>query len=565
MTYQLRQYQQAAIDATWAYLCNASGNPVIVVPTGGGKSLLCAELARGAIDNGLRVMVLAHRKELLEQNAEKIQALLPATSVGIYSAGLRSKDTDDAVIVAGIQSVYKRAFEFDARHLVIVDEAHLIPNAGAGMYRTFLDDMKVSNPKHRVVGLTATPYRLDCGLICGLNELFDAFSYEVQISQLIADGYLSPVVSRPVSEVDTSSLRHRGGEFIAGEVESLFESHVVEACNETINIANADQRKHVLIFCSGVQHASHVAEIIEGITSDEVGLVTGETLELERASTLDRFKRGQLRWLINVDVLTTGFDAPCIDCIAIMRATESPSLLAQMLGRGFRIAPEKESFLCLDFGGNLRRLGQIDDPDFGKVKPKKSSEELGDSPSKQCPACMETVHAGLRECDCCGFRFPPPETKHDPTADTDSAVLVSQVKPERWNVQEVTCGVHVKRGASEDAPKTFRMDYYCHKHGESDDGNLTGTTISEWVCVEHDGFARKKAEKWWFERTEIECPYTAEEAVAIQRGQGLADTIEITTKQDGKYRRIISAVLGDKPDFWEEQTSDTWEDEEAPF
>lgn len=563
MTYQLRPYQQEAIDATWSYLCHQTGHPVIVVPTGGGKSLLCAELARGAIENGLRVMVLAHRKELLEQNAEKIRALLPGVSVGIYSAGLGSKDTDDDVIVAGIQSVYKRAFEFDARHLIIVDESHLIPNAGSGMYRTFLDDMAVSNPKHRVVGLTATPYRLDCGLICGPNELFDAFSYEVQIGKLIADGYLSPVVNRPVVEVDTSSLHHRGGEFIASEAESLFDSHVVEACEETVQIANADNRQHNLIFCSGVQHAGHVAGIIAGMTGDDVGLVTGDSLPLERASTLDRFKRGDLRWLCNVDVLTTGFDAPCIDCLAIMRATESPALLAQMLGRGFRLSPGKTDFLVLDFGGNLRRLGQVDDPNFGKTKPKSCNGELGDAPQKKCPGCLELVFAGSRECGYCGFGFPPPEPKHDPTADTETAVLMSQVKPERWEVLEIACGVHTKRGADEHTPKTFRMDYVCKPFGDDSEGNLSTETISEWVCVEHDGFARKKAETWWEERSQLGCPYTADEAVEIQRGLGLADTIEITTKQEGKYRRIVSAVLGERPDCWEESTEDQWD--EAPF
>jgi DNA repair protein RadD len=565
MTYKLRDYQQAAIDATWSYLCNQTGHPVIVVPTGGGKSLLCAELARGATDNGLRVMVLAHRKELLEQNAEKIRALLPNVSVGIYSAGLRSKDTADDVIVAGIQSVYKRAFDFDARHLIIVDEAHLIPNSGSGMYRQFLDDMAISNPKHRVVGLTATPYRLDCGLICGPDELFDSFSYEVQIGKLIEDGFLSPVVNRPVNEVDTSELHHRGGEFINAEVESLFESHVVDACQETVAVAAFDHRKHCLIFCSGVQHASHVAELIEQMSGEPVGVITGDSLPLERAAILDAFKHGRLRWLINVDVLTTGFDAPCIDLIAIMRATESPALLAQMLGRGFRIAPGKTDFLVLDFGGNLRRLGQVDDPNFGKIKPKSSGGEPGDAPQKVCPACNKDVFAGSKSCEYCGFEFPPSETKHDPTADKHSAVLMSQVKPERWTVLEVTSSVHTKRGASEDDPKTFRVNYHCQPFGEDTNGNLTGETISEWVCVEHEGFARRKAMKWWQERTEIECPHTAEEAVEIQRGQGLADTIEITTKREGKYRRIVSAVLGEKPDYWEESESDTWEEVEAPF
>jgi DNA repair protein RadD len=565
MSYQLRPYQQAAIDATWSYLCNATGNPVIVAPTGAGKSLLCAELARGCIENGLRTIILAHRKELLEQNAAKIRQLMPGASVGVYSAGLKSSDTEHDIIVAGIQSVYKRAFEFDARHLVIVDEAHLIPSKDDGMYRQFLADMKVSNPKHRVAGLTATPYRLNSGLIYGNGEMFDAVSYQIEIADLISQGFLSSVTNRPVVEVDTTSLHHRGGEFIAGEVENLFERTVASACQETVDICNADNRQHVLIFCSGVQHATHVSELIAEMTGEQVGLVTGETLELERACTLDAFRCGELRWLCNVDVLTTGFDAPCIDCIPLMRATESPALLAQMLGRGFRLSPGKTDFLVLDFGGNLRRLGQIDDPEFGRVKKKLTGTMLDDAPHKTCPACLETVHAGVKECGYCGFAFPKPDPKHDPTADTETAVLAAQRKPTRWKVVGVISGVHTKKGSDYNDPKTFRMTYEIKPFDSEEEGNLTTETISEWVCVEHLGFARRKAEKWWAERSEIPCPRTAEEAVEIQRGQGLADTMAITTMPDGKYKKIVAYELGERPDCFESYDSDVFEDVEIPF
>ena len=559
---ELRDYQQAAIDATWSYLCHQQGNPVIVMPTGGGKSILAAKLAQDVIEQGLRVMILAHRKELLEQNADKIRQLIRGPSIGLYSAGLSKRNTEHDIIVAGIQSVFKRAFEFDERHLIIVDEAHLIPSSSDGMYRQFLADMQVSNPKHRVVGLTATPYRLGSGLIYGQGQLFDAVSHQVEISELIKQGFLSPVVTRPVNEVDTSGLHHRGGEFISGEAESLFENTVVEACKETVEICNADHRRHVLIFCSGVQHATHVAEIIEKMTGEDVGLVTGETLELERSSTLERFKAGHLRWLCNVDVLTTGFDAPCIDCIPLMRATESPALLAQMLGRGFRLSPGKSDFLVLDFGGNLRRLGQIDDPDFGKKGRASSSGGESDAPTKECPACREIVHASVRYCTVCNFAFPAPETTHDPTADKDSVVLASQRKPQRWEVLQVASGVHIKKGADENTPRTLRMDYTCREAGSEDEGNLSTEVISEWICLEHSGFAFKKAQRWWTDRTEIPLPDNIEEAVEIQRGQGLADTMEITTQKDGKYRRIVSYVLGEKPDCWESESD---EFEELPF
>src|SRR6056297_1842379 len=151
MSYELRDYQRIAVDSTWGYLCSLPGNPVIVAPTGAGKSLIIAELARGAAEHGRSVLVLAHRKELLVQNAEKIRALIPDVPVGIYSAGLRRRDTEEPVVLAGIQSVYGKAYDFGERHLILVDEAHLIPDSDAGMYSQFFADMRTSNPAHRTV------------------------------------------------------------------------------------------------------------------------------------------------------------------------------------------------------------------------------------------------------------------------------------------------------------------------------------------------------------------------------------------------------------------------------
>ena len=173
---QLRPYQQEAVEAVYEHLRTSDDNPCIVLPTGCGKGVIIAKIVHDAISlwNG-RVIILAHVKELLEQNAEKIKAFCHDIPIGIYSAGLNSRDTEENVIVAGIQSVYDKACELGPFDVVIIDEAHLISFEGDGMYRTFLKDMKVINPTFRVVGLTATPFRMKGGLICQeenfLNEV----------------------------------------------------------------------------------------------------------------------------------------------------------------------------------------------------------------------------------------------------------------------------------------------------------------------------------------------------------------------------------------------------------
>jgi DNA repair protein RadD len=557
--FQLREYQQRAVDSAWQYLCTRTGNPAISSPTGSGKSVYVAELARRAVkDFRGRVVVLQHRKELIEQNAEKVRAFLPDVSVGIYSAGLKSKDLESDVILAGIQSVYRKGLDLGQRHLVIVDEAHLVPASDDGMYQQFLSDLRMACPKYRMVGLTATPYRLENGLIYGHGKQFDDLCCEIGVAELINAGYLCPITSQPVTEVDTSGLKHRGGEFVRGTMESLFESHVTEAIDEIWDLVESTNRRSVLVFCSGVNHAEHAAEYLTQISGQECGVVTGDTLPIERAGILARFGAGDLRFVFNVDVLTTGFDAPRIDCIAALRATESAGLWAQMLGRGLRKHPSKEYCLVLDFGGNLQRHGPIDAPDYGKREKPKSGGS--DAPVKVCPNCQEECPLSARECSC-GFLFPAPKINHESTADSESAVLMEQLKPERWLVTGINWAIHTKVSGGETS-RTLRVDYQCEPE-DAIGGNLESKVISEWVCLEHEGFARTKAMKWWQARSLSPVPETIDEAITLHSCLAVADTTAITTKKEGKYYRIIKHELGELPEDWFVDDANNWE--EAPF
>ena len=357
-----RPYQQAAIDAVYEHLRTRDDNPCAVIPTAGGKTPVMATICRDAVLqwNG-RVLILAHVKELLEQTADKLRAVCPEVNFGIYSAGLKRRDTQNSVIVAGIQSVYRRACELDAFDLVLVDEAHLIPLEGDGMYRQFLADAKKVNPLLRVIGFTATPYRLKSGSICTPDGFLNQICYEIGVRELIHDGYLCPLVTKAGrSKADTTELHVRGGEFIADEVASLMDQDalVQAACAEIVEYTA--QRNACLIFASGVQHGEHIVETLEQRYGLSCGFVSGDTPTAERDETLARFKSAQLKYLCNVNVLTTGFDAPHIDCVALLRPTMSPGLYYQMVGRGFRLHPSKENCLVLDFGGNVLRHGPVD-------------------------------------------------------------------------------------------------------------------------------------------------------------------------------------------------------------
>lgn len=537
----LRDYQHAAVEAVYDHLRTRDDNPCVVIPTAGGKTPVIATICKDAVGRwGGRVLVLAHVKELLEQTADKLRAVCPEVPFGVYSAGLKRKDRTEPVIVAGIQSIWKKACDFDPFDLVIVDEAHLIPPEGDGMYRQFLDDARTVNPHLRVIGCTATPYRLKSGSICTPEGILNDVCYEVGVRELIVRGYLCPLVSKAgQTRFDTSGLHARGGEFVADEVEDLMnqEAPVRAACAE---IAEATQSRNAcLIFASGVRHGRHVAEVLQSEHGIACGFVCGDTEAGERDATLARFKAGELKYLCNVNVLTTGFDAPHIDCVALLRPTLSPGLYYQMVGRGFRLHPSKANCLVLDFGGNVLRHGPVD-----RIKVKTANRDgTGEAPAKECPECHALIPAAYAACPECGHEFPPPEKPtHDAKAST-AAVLSGQVTVETFPVHDVMFGVHTKRGAADDAPKSLRVDYKIGWHRWK----------SEWVCLEHGGFVRQKAVAWWTKRSREPVPATAAEAVAVANAGGLASTKSITVRSVSgeEYDRITDHELGPIPELLE--------------
>lgn len=495
----LRYYQQDAVNAVWRHLREKDTNPCVVMPTGSGKSWVIGQLAADAVKNwNGRVLCLAHVKELLEQNAEKIRAVCPDVKTGIYSAGLNSRQTAEPVIVGGIQSVYDKVSQLGAFDLVVIDEVHMVPPDGEGMYRTLLDNLLRLNPRTRVCGLTATPYRLKGGLICKPENLLNEVCYEIGLKEMINRGFLSRLVSKSGRTLaDFGSLHIRGGEFVQEDVDAAMgdERIVSSACREIAELTA--ERKSVILFCSSVAHAYKVSEAITRLTGEECAVVTGDTPGHERAEILTRFKsgsvpadlfgniKGPLKYVANVECLTTGFDAPGIDTVCLLRPTNSPGLLMQMCGRGTRLSPStgKRDCLILDYGRNIERHGCLD-----ALRPPGERKGSGGLLAKTCPKCQALLPLPIMVCSECGYEFErkEPKPKIDRTASAAS-VLTGEISIDTHNVLRTEYQVWEKRGAPPGHPKTVRVTYVV---------DLI-TSFSEWLCPEHSGYARKKFEKWW--------------------------------------------------------------------
>lgn len=476
---ELRPYQRAAIDGLYTYWSDKKGdNPIIVAPTGSGKSLIIAHLIKDAMSYpGTRVLILTHVKELLEQNASEFVALYPEADVGFYSASLKKKMLRKPITFAGIQSIHKKAYDMvPAPDLVIVDEAHLIPKTDGTRYNKFLSDLRVCNPGVKVVGLTATPYRLDSGYLHeGDNAIFDGIAYDIPVADLMEQGFLAPVISKSgVKTIDLSNVGKRGGEYIESELAKAASDP--ELVTETVAeiVRYGAERKAWLVFACGINHAELLRAEFEthGIEAD---VVTGADGMSARAEKIERFRRGGSKCLINVNVLTTGFNVPHVDLVAIVRATESTGLYIQIVGRGTRIAPGKENCLVLDYGDNVMRHGFID-----KIKPKiKGKSENGEAPVKKCPECLTVNHAAVRVCIECGHEFPPPQFNHGTKA-YSGAMISTQVEAEWVDVDDVG----YSRWRKEGKPDSIRVTYYC--------GLIK---VSEWLCPDHGGYAAERYHK----------------------------------------------------------------------
>lgn len=530
----LRDYQQEAFEAVRD---NLGANIVVSLPTGSGKSLIIAETCRWACQGwpGTRILVLQHVKELVEQNARTIKTHWPLAPVGIYSAGLKRYFVED-ITVASVQSIFRRPERLGAFDIIIVDEAHRIPHAQEGMYHAVFK----ASPDAKIVGLSATPYRLGGGLLTdGDTPLFSEIVAEIRTSHLVARGFLAPIRARKTgAEANLSNVHTRGGEFVAAEMTEAFDDEALTSTVTADILKHAADRKSIMVFACSVEHCDHVAAKLRAAGEQSVAIITGTTPDAERDATVNAFKAGRLRFLVNCDVLTTGFDAPNVDCIVLLRATKSPGLYVQIVGRGLRTskATGKTDCLLLDYGGNVERHGPLDDVTAERVKKGK-----GVPPMKVCPNCGDQIPAAIMKCPGCNYEYPPPteEELRKLAHGTEATTLNPMTAIRRYTVSSVRYARHEKEGGT----PSLRVTYTVTPEGEPTEpvtrfqAAIGAKYISEWVCVEHQGYARGKAVRWLARRGIDPAPNTVDLAIEAVQGAPVPAAIIV---REGKFPEILS-------------------------
>lgn len=532
----LRPYQADAIASILDYWAAGGGNPLVDLATGTGKSVVIAKLVRDLTDQypSMRIVMLTHVKELVAQNFQALLRVWPDAQAGIYAAGLNKRDVHHRITFASIQSVYNKAARLGPRHLALIDEAHLVPSKGNGMYLKFLNDLRSTIPDLRVAGFTATPYRLDTGrLDDGGDRLFDKTVFSYGIGEGIADGYLSPLISKAsATEIDVTSVQRRGGEFVAGSLEAAADRVTQEAVRELSSYGQ--ERRAWLVFCSGVQHARNVRDEIRrhGISCE---MVSGEMPGGERDSIIRRFRAGEIRALTNANVLTTGFDVPHVDMVVMLRPTLSTSLYVQIVGRGTRRAEGKDNCLVLDFAGNCRRHGPVDAVSVGPRRGGAGDEgKVGvDSVrAKECPECQSLAALNATECRTCGHEWPREEKpRHEAQAESQVGILSTEaVPPQMVPVVDWRFDRHEKLGS----PDSVKVTY------------LAGlNSYFEWLAFEHRGMPQQRAHQWWVSHGGT-TPFPATVSEAIERQSELTIPATISVRPRGKYFDVVARSFDEK-------------------
>lgn len=487
---QLRDYQQEAVTATIAYFREKEGNPVVAMPTGTGKSLVIAgtvaETTR--MYPATRSLILTHVKELIGQNAKQLARYWPQAPMGVYSAGLNQRDTVMPIIFGGCASVKNCVAKFGHRDLLYIDEAHLLSPKDGTTYQQIIGELKETNPYLKVIGYTATAFRLGQGMITD-GGLFTDICYDATgvkaFNKFIEQGYLAPLYPRRTKTERQSEVMSRGanGDFSAAALQADAEQKDV-TYQALVELCEAGQdRNSWLVFASTLEDAEYIAETLNSF-GVPTAAVHSKMPDKERDRRIKDYKAGLLRCLVNMGVLTTGFDHPPLDLIGMLRRTMSPGLWVQMLGRGTRPSPEtgKKDCLVLDFAGNTRRLGPINDPKI----PRRKGSGGGDAPVRICEHCGTYNHAAARVCVFCGeeFTFAP---KIVARASEEELIRSDVPVTEYYDVSQVYYYLHEKPGS----PPSIRVSYFCS-------GGLQ--KFDEWVCLEHPGFPGKKAREWWRQR-----------------------------------------------------------------
>lgn len=527
---EFRPYQVEGFQALWNDLHATAGNPIVAWPTGTGKSLIPAVTFRECLRwyPRMRGMMLTHSAQLIKQNVKKVNEIWPDAPIGINSAEIGIRDVAQPFIFGGVGSVVRKISLFGHRDILMIDEAQLVSEDDESQYLKVIAELRYINPALKVVGLSATPYRMGNGMLTE-GKIFTHICHDLtdmeNFNRLIFEGYLSPIYPyRTLTELDVSKVKITAGDYNLKQLEAAVDKDDITRAALTEVVQAGQSRYSWLIFASGIEHAEHIAAMLMSWGIDCAAVHSKQTTEYNNAA-IEAFQSYKLRAIVNYGKLTTGFDHPGVDLIAMLRPTNSTVLWVQMLGRGTRpcIETNKQNCICLDFARNAKRLGPINDP----VLPRKKGEGTGEIPVKICEACGCYNHISARVCVACGAEF---EFKEKLVEQSGTDELLRDATPvvEMFDVNYVLYAQYFSLADRKTQSTPLLKATYYTSFG----------IFTEYVSFQSkNAMARHMAHEWFRERHAAEPPATTAEALMYQSQFKMPRRIRVHVNL--QYPRII--------------------------
>jgi DNA repair protein RadD len=560
----LRPYQVRILDATWAAMQHKH-NVLIVAPCAAGKTVLFSKITQRLLreNSAFRVLILVDREILVTQSRDKLHSIAPELSheVGIVCSSVTTtKELDRRVTIASRQTLINCMEQFAPVHLCIVDEAHLmsIPREDKPTPDQFAEivcKLREYNPNMRLVGCTASPYRLGGGYIHGdqnkpgSRPYFDQVDAEVSTKEMLAAGYLAPLVGRAntgsTMQADLKNISIVGGEYNLGQLSSMMcKSTHVQSCISAWR-EYAWGRKKTLVFCTTIEHSETVAAAFYAAGIPSVAIHSKLT-PVEESIRMTALERGTMQVFTSVAKLTTGLDITDLDCGILARPTKSTALYKQIVGRFQRLAEGKTDALIIDLVGATTEFGT----DMDNLKVNVPRDASGETPFKICPGenengtvCGQSVHASLRYCPHCSYAFPVDEAVEAKIGKLEKVKFNDIQEPESYTVSHVSYEVHESRNTGK---HLIKVTYQCGQFSK----------FNEWICLPdfYNGFAVQKARDWWDQRTEEPFPQTCEEFIFL--ADNLMQPAVVIVVKEGKYDRITDVKFVEHGDVLPEELDD---------
>ena len=538
--YKLRPYQEEALRTIFSAI-PSNRHILVQMPTASGKTIVFSELIKRLLSQrpDLKIGILAHREILIAQASEKLLSVWPEAPIGIACTSVSGKiDTKQSVVIGSVQTLSRRISATAPFDLVIIDEAHRIPAINQkSQYGEWIQAMKGNNSNLRILGVTATPFRLGHGYIYGNlckegnKNLFDALHFRFGIRALQTEGFLCLYKAKEIVNIEHDLLRVKrtASEYNLHELSDEMSKKVHLGSAVKSFKSYGEDRKRVVIFAVTIDHAERLADAFRkaGYTA---GCIHSKMPAAQKRMILREFETGRLRFLCNIGVLSEGWDSPAVDCIIFCRPTLSPTLYVQMVGRGLRPHPDKKDVLILDLANNCRTHGDPEAPNIiipnGNGSNKKSVS--GTSGIKTCPKCKEIIFLTAKECPECGYPL---------AVDLNSSLVLKDVK---WNSDAINVSIEdtsISDYISRAGNRMLKLSLRCRLKN-----SLTTISVNEFFDFEGNGslYGQSKARHIWRKITDTEPPETVSEA-KNREGEilmSLPDQIKIIQK--GKWWNVRS-------------------------